>query len=231
MNFKLLLALSLFSNILIAQKKAHSISIMAGIPIITKGNFYDYTIPLTLEYEFRKGKHGFSVGLQPEYGAIKRRFKGDNNDLIAYCKASVVSVSSSFISNPPCQYSIKWQSINLNFPIFYSFLLLKEKEFESSIQTGVLLNYDWYYHYKSEYPKIDIQGNIVDLGPFTANYTSKRFRNDGLHGAIRGVFRYKISKSLALSSVLEYQHGFYGFDFRSSGSKKLFLHLGTIFKI
>ena len=63
MNFKLLLVLSLFCNTLMAQKKAHSISIMAGIPIMTKGNFHDYTIPLTIEYEFRKGKHGFSVGL------------------------------------------------------------------------------------------------------------------------------------------------------------------------
>ena len=231
MNFKLLLVLSLFCNMLIAQKKTHSISIMAGIPIITKGNFYDFTIPLTLEYEFRRGKHGFSVGLQPEYGAINRRFKGDNNDLIAYCKASATSFPNSLVSRPLCQYSIRSQSINFNLPIFYSFLLLKEKKFEGSIQTGVLLNYDWYYHYKSQYPKIDIQGNIIDLGPFTADYTSKRFESDGLHGAIRGVFRYKISKNLALLSVLEYQHGFYDFDFRSSGSKKLFLHLGTTFKI
>ena len=231
MNFKLLLVLSLFCNTLMAQKKAHSISIMAGIPIMTKGNFHDYTIPLTIEYEFRKGKHGFSVGLQPEYGATNWRFKGDNNELIAYCKASVMNFSSVFASGPLCQYSIDRQWINLNFPVFYSFLLLKDNKFEGSIQTGFILNYDWYYHSKSEYPKIDIQGNIVDLGPFTHTYTSKGFENDGLHGAIRGVLRYKILKKLALSSILEYQHGFLDFHFRSSGSKKLFLYLGTTFKI
>ena len=231
MNFKLLLVLSLFCNTLMAQKKARSISIMAGIPIMTKGDFHDYTIPLTIEYEFRKGKHGFSVGLQPEYSATNWRFKGDNNELIAYCKASVMNISTAFASNPLCQYSIERQSINLNFPVFYSFLLLKDNKFEGSIQTGFILNYNWYYHSKSEYPKIDFQGNIVDLGPFTDTYTSKRFKNDGLHAAIRGVLRYKILKNLALSSILEYQHGFDDFHFKSSGSKKLFLYLGTTFKI
>lgn len=231
MNFKLLLAFCLFCNIITAQKKTHSISIMAGIPIVTKGYYYDYTIPLTLEYEFRKGKHGFSVGLQPEYGALNWRFKGDSNDLIAYCKASSVSLSTAFASGPPCQYSIRRQFINLNFPIFYSFLLLKEKKFEGSIQAGMLLNYNWYYRNKSEFPKVDSQGNIIDIGPFINDYTSKRFKNKGLHGAIRGVFKYKLSKSLALSSILEYQHGFYGFDFKSNRSKKLFLHVGTTFKI
>lgn len=231
MKYSLLLALSLFCNILLAQKKTHYISTMAGIPIVTKGYYHDYTIPLTFEYKFRKGRNGFSIGLQPEYRANSWQFEGDSTEFVAYCKGSTRWIPNSIVISPPCQYSYKTRYFYLNVPIFHTFLFINKKKVEGSIETGLILNYHFYYHEKSEYPKIDGRGNITDLAPFKSSYTSKRLTGDMVQGAIRGVFRYKISKNIALSSILEYQHGFYGFDFRSSGSKKLFLHLGTTFKI
>lgn len=231
MKFKLLLTLTLFCNLLTAQKKTHSISIMLGVPLVTKGYFYNYAIPLSFEYRFRIGRNGFSIGLQPEYRGYNWQFKGDSGDFVKFCKSFPVNIPTSLFSSPVCNYSQKRQYLYINFPVFYSFLLLDKNKITSSIETGLLLNYNFYSYLKSEYPMLDSQNNITDLGPFTDERSSKRFVSDGFHGAMRGVLSYKLSKKIAVSAALEYQRGFYDFSMRSNGSNKLFVQLGTAFKI
>ncbi len=221
----------LFFQIAFTQKNVHSIAFMGGIPLKTKNWWYDYFVPLTLEYEFRRGKSGFSVGIQGEL-AIEN-YKSNFQSIIefeAYCKKQI-AVQSGFSSSSSCYYSYYRKTIYANLPISYTYYAWSNKKMEVFLKAGIILNFQIQSEFEYEYPKYDNTGKFTDSGPFFEKRTIKKARFDDYQGALSSGVSYKINKKIKLLGFLQYQNAFSDFPPQSSSRSKIFFHLGTSLKI
>jgi hypothetical protein len=87
MKYFFSLLLFLIFQPLFAQKNTHRFSLLGGLSISTKFTRLDSYVPLTFEYEFRHGKHGFSTGFQGERGVSNWKTNFESvSEFEKYCK-------------------------------------------------------------------------------------------------------------------------------------------------
>jgi hypothetical protein len=234
MKYIFTLAAFLFSQLVFAQKNAHSIAFMGGIPI--KNSKYDFSLPLTFEYEYRRGKSGFSVGLQGElsvsnFSNIKNQSVSDFEKI---CQDKIIAYyagGSGFYNRPYCVYFHKAKDVYINLPLTYTFYCWSKKNLNVFLKAGSMINFAAWKMRIFEYKELDNKGNFLNPLPLVSNNTNKTFHYDGYHGILDVGANYRINKKTKLIGHLQYQHEFFDFPPKTNNTHKVFLHLGASLKI
>jgi hypothetical protein len=226
----------LFFQLLFAQKNTHTLGLMGGISITKKQNWSESYIPLTLEYEFRHGKHGFSTGLQSgRYATNWKTNFATVSEFEKYCKEWYATLRSNLsgFSSPfyTCYYSYEQKGLAINLPISYTFYCYSSKKVELFLKGGFLFNFRVQYKTETHFPKTDDKGNFIDPGPFVEIRVNKAFRNNDYQATLGGGIRYKISKKISILGFLQEQYEFYDFPLQYGHAQKLIFHLGSSLKI
>lgn len=191
-----------------------------------------FDIPFSLEYQKRKKKGIYSVGVQFYHTYYNVYFDNDINELLA--KTCNSKPSNQFFSEVPnCCYYFTTNTTALRIPLSYTHIISSSTTFQWFVKTGVSINFNLFNHRNVTYAELDPQtGALLNQGPFNRKYHFWRFNYQSDTAFIGSGINYQLSRKVGLVAQIQYQKSYEGLSFKqTSFQDKLFLELGTCIKL